>query len=136
MAENYIPKIQYGSGPTTITFDYPPEGFDSQGKTINAVQTVSYSADGTEQTSTQYNEEIINLRFKLVSDSLKSSVETFLTSHALLGNDFKYYTHNEEAGFNTYTLTRTGRSVQFIPSSLDETDDFTWMFTLQMRRAL
>ena len=59
MSENFIPKIVYGSGDTTITFTYPPQGFDPLKRQIKASGTISTAANGLEQTSNNYIEEVL-----------------------------------------------------------------------------
>lgn len=134
MAYNYIPKIVYGSVPTTISFSYPPSGFNSQGISVVSNQAVNYSANGSRQTCNNYLEEIIDLEFSLVSDAIKQTVDTFMITHALLGENFRYYPHASEATYYTYTLSDSFYNP--MPSSLDTSPNFTWAFKLSFRRTL
>ena len=89
MATNYIPKIIYNS--TTIEFDYPPKG-DTFGERIKFVGKITKSKSGVQQTVTDYLEGINTVTYSFLSEALKQSLNTFLTTHALFGKEFDYWT--------------------------------------------
>ena len=134
MAENWIPKIIYGSGSTTITFDYPPDGMNVRGLETKGTGAVSHSADGSEQTSFNHLEEVSTVNFKMISTSLKDLMDTFMQAHALKGSSFDYYPHNGESTSYEYTLS--SRSFNPTPMALESGSQFFYSFPLKMRREL
>lgn len=137
MALDYIPAIEYtppGGSLTTITFVYPPVGLDAEKMRLRAVQRVSTSASGVQQTSHSYNEKVLNPTLSHITSALKDSVETFLTTHAMLGREFDYYVHGtDEAGSKeTVTLSREGRIIRFDKMAIAD----LYRFTLRMRKAV
>ena len=125
-----IPKIEYNS--TTITFDYPPKGFDNLKKKIGAEGVVSEAANGTQQTIVNFLEEEYEIKLAWVSKSITEAFETFLTSHALLGFEFKYFPDKDKTDFLSVTLTRSGRTISI--KRLNTTDKYE--FDLKMRRVI
>ena len=138
MAENYIPKIVYGTGDTTIEFDYPPEGLDSQSDKIVTKAKVSQSTNGKIYASFNFNEEQIALKFSFITQELKDAVKTFITTHASRFNEFKYYPHKSETTYYTYTLAVNHFTTKFKPMARKEQDngDFLYEFVLKMRRTI
>ena len=114
MAFDYVPKIVYtpaGGSPTTIEFDYPPPGYDSEGITVSSVGRVTEAASGKQQTLFLYSEEERAVTFEMITASLKDAFIVFMKTHALLGGAFDFYPHKTEAGsVVTVTLSRRGRS--------------------------
>lgn len=132
MAFDYIPSIVFPSGGgTTITFDFPPEGFDSEGITLNAISSVNKAAGGAQQTSLNYIEKVLNPPFNHVSSSIRDAVESFLTTHAFLGKPFDYRVHESEAS-SLLVVELANKSVRI--EKMAPADVFK--FTLQMRLVL
>lgn len=131
---NFIPKIEYGSGPTTITFDYPPEG-DNLDERFTANAASNKSNSGKEQTQWNYNEHVISPKFTFVSQALHDAFYTFFNTWASKGKEFKYFESSDEVAFWTVTLTKK----EFKPRKLVKvcnTDDFIWEFDIEMRRVV
>ncbi len=133
MATNFIPKIVYGSSPTTITFDYPPEK-DPFGEEIQTVGDEAISASGEEQFSQLYNRQIFTIRFKALTKTLADAMRTFFVNHASLGMDFKYYPHASESGYETWTLNK--KSFKPLRTSSNGAADFMYQVDLEIRRVL
>ena len=137
MALDYIPAIEYtppGGSLTTITFEYPPAGFDAEKRRLRAEQRVSTSASGVQQTSHNYNEEVLGPTFSHITKTIKDEIETFLLTHAMLGREFDYYVHGtDEAGSKkTVTLAREGRIISI--EKMAPAD--VYRFTLRMRKVI
>ncbi len=130
---NYIPKIEYGSPTTTITFDLPPEG-DNLDQRFRANSARSVSSGGVEQTQFNYNEETISPKFVFVSNATKLLIDTFFLNWASHGKEFKYFESSDEVAFRTVTLERAEYSPKKIVC--DGLGGFIWEFELRMRRTL
>ncbi len=130
---NFIPKIEYGSPTTTITFTLPPEGDNLKESNRSNIQR-SVSGNGTIQFEWNYNEKIISPSFTFLTQSLINSLRTFFTSHALKGKTFKYYEHSDEASFITCTLDK----MEFDPKRVipDGSGGFIYDLTIRMRTLL
>ena len=70
---NYIPKIEYGTGPTTVTFDLPPTG-DNLDETFKANAATNLSNSGSSQTQWNYNEHIFSPKFTFVTQAIHDSI--------------------------------------------------------------
>ncbi len=132
MALNHIPKIEYGVSPTTITFDYPPRGFDTLGERYRPAQKVSVSKSGIEQTLSNHISKEFTVKFSMLSSTIYTALKTFLEDHAIEGNNFKYYPHATEAGYFTVTLTKSGRRQKFKRTTSSD----KYRFNLKMRYVL
>ena len=131
MAENFIPKIVYGTGPTTISFRYPPA--EDDGEELKPNNKVTTSQSGVDQVSTNFIEAIRKLKFELLDESEYTALELFFRTHAALGKDFKFYEHATEAGFLTYTLDKFG----FKPKRrVWKVDQFLYDVELSFRRVV
>jgi hypothetical protein len=130
---NYIPKIVYGTGPTTITFELPPTGdnLDEVFKSNNATNT---SNSGMTQTQWNYNEHIFSPKFTFITQALHDSIYTFFIDWGSKGKEFKYYESSDEAEFFTVTLTKK----ELKPKKLvcDGMSGFIWEFELEMRHVI
>lgn len=133
MAINFIPKISYGSGPTVITFDFPPEK-DPVKEELQSVGDEAISANGEEQYIQQYVREIFEINFKMLSKTKLDALRTFFINHASKGLPFDYYVNGTEASFETYTLNKK----EFKPkrTSSDGANDFNYQVTLEIRRVI
>jgi hypothetical protein len=135
MATNYIPKIVYGSGPTTIEFDYPPRK-DPFGQDLQHVGKVVESKNGTQQVLTDYIVKKNDITFSFLTDAKKTAIETFLTTHAFLGNSFTYWEDKNDAlTARTVTLDTAGRRVDFKVLTR-KGSGFLWELTLKFREVI
>lgn len=100
-----IPKIEYGSTPTVITFDYPEKMQSGELLNINKKDTDSLS--GVRQTQLNYIEGQLKLRFSFVSEAIRAQLETFLINHAALGKSFKYFVDKNSLSYVTYEMDIT-----------------------------
>lgn len=133
MATNYIPKIVYGTGPTTIQFDYPPKG-DVKNQTLKATGRTTVSKSGAQQTVTDFVEEINKLTYSHVSETLKTSLETFFLTHALLGKSFTYFFDSGDVATSfTVQLDPTSFKIDFDIMTRKGTG-FVYKFTMAFRR--
>ncbi len=112
MATTYIPKIVYDGN--TITFDFPVKGPDPFAENLKANSSISQSKSGLQQTLLNFTEIENSLVFSHVSQSIKDSVNTLLTTWAFLGNEFDYFPDKDDAGTKiTVTLARSGMAVKY-----------------------
>ena len=133
MATTYIPKIVYNA--TTINFDFPPES-DPKGEKYKTVGTVTTSKSGIQQTVVDYIEKGYTINFSFITDTIKTQIETFLETHALLGKSFDYYFDKDDA------LTKI--TVQLDSSSMNvdfkiitrKGSGFLYKFKLKFRRVV
>lgn len=128
-----IPKIEYGSPTTTITFELPPTG-DNINERNRANARTTISTGGVEQTQWNYNTQEITVNFSFLSESLIGQLRTFFEDHASKGLEFNYYEDKDSVSFNTYTLLRK----DFSPKKLfpDDLGGFVYDLRLSMRRTL
>jgi len=133
MATNFIPKIEFNA--TVITFDFPNKR-DPFGQQVRWNGKTSVSRSGNQQTVTDYIEDVKNVQFSFMSQTIKEELETFLTSHALLGKSFDY---SEDKGDvttkNTYELDRSSMKPKFKVLTRKGTG-FLWEIKLKFRRVL
>lgn len=131
---NFIPKIEYGITPTTITFEYPPEGSDPFGKSIRTKSQVGESASGKTQTSFLANIETYDLEFAFVKKSIIDELETFFLQHASRGLSFKYFFDKDSASFITVELDKSSRKFEPKASHFSAADnDFKYNFKMKLR---
>lgn len=130
---NYIPKIQYGTGPTTITFELPPEG-DNLDEIFRANVNKTISTGGVEQVQWNYNEHLISPNFVFLTQSLHDQLETFYLNWASKGKEFKYFESEDEPTYWTVTLDKNEFTAKKIVC--DGLGGFIWDVELKMRRSL
>lgn len=130
---NYIPKIEYDTGPTTIQFELPPEG-DNLDETYQANVQKTVSSGGVEQSQWNYNEHIISPNFVLIPQAIHDQLLTFFLDWASKGKAFKYYESSDEAEFFTVTLSKTAFKAKKVVC--DGMGGFLWDVGLDMRRTL
>ena len=128
---NFIPKIEFGTGPTTITFDLPPEG-DFRSQNFNASEKTSTSNNGTEQTQFNFTEDRLGLSFFFISETIKTQMDNFMLTHALRGLEFSYFESNDEVAFITVTLRRKRWSPTIMFAEATP-GNFIYEFDLDMR---
>lgn len=130
---NYIPKIEYGTGPTVITFELPPQG-DNLDESFKANVTKTISTAGVEQVQWNYNEHYISPAFTFVSQVLRDQLETFYLTWASKGKAFKYFESSDEVDFFTVTMDKN----EFKPKKIvcDGLGGFIWDIEMNMRRTL
>lgn len=130
MALNFIPKLIYNS--ITLSFTYPPEG-DPFNEVVKTSAKVTYSSSGVQQTQFYFNEEIIKVKFKLLTKTQLDALRTFYKDWGSRGKTFDYYPHASEVTFYTYTLNKFSFDVDRISP---KTTDFLYQVTMEMRRVL
>ena len=128
---NWIPKIEYGTIPTTIYLRLPPEG-DPIGERITTTKKTTKSLTGYEVNQLQFNEERFNLNFTMLNKEELSALRNFFINHAGKGGEFNYYIHSDEYEYRTFTLS----SNTFNPIRVlaDGTGDFYYSLSLIFRR--
>lgn len=134
MAAHPIPKIEYGIGPTVISFDYPPSEGNKKREEIEAVGKTSESLSGVRQVQRNYLEGSRKMKFKFLSEALMTSIETFYKDWASLGKSFKFFQDKTSINYVTYELDQKKLS----PKETHGIDGDTYRYELELafRRAL
>lgn len=127
-----IPKIEYGNTPTTIEFDYPP--VDDDGEMLDVKEHVQTSISGVRQVSIDHIEVVRTLKFKFVSEALKTALTTFFSSHAAYGKQFKYFDDQNSATFVYYELSDFKFKPNRGPSRT--ANNYLWEIPFKFRRVL
>ena len=134
---NFIPKIEYGVGPTTIEFEYPLLGRDPFEEEIKFKGKVDEIATGTTQTSFLANIAMKKLKFGNVNQTILDQLKTFFITHASRGNTFKFFPDKDEVDFIEVELDKSGR--KFKPKGKNykpSIDEFLYDIDLKIRRVL
>lgn len=131
MAHN-IPKIEYGNSPTVISFDYPPVVDDGDEYESKAV--ISDAISGIRQVSVQNIEAVRKLKFSFLSESKRSALDSFFTSHAGYGKSFKYFEDKNGVTFSYYELDE----LKFQPKKITAVGENAYIYELplKLRRVL
>ncbi len=132
---NFIPKIIYGTGPTTIQFEYPPEG-DNLNRSAKSSIAVSKSTSGVIQAQFNYLEEDYDVNFVFLTQSLRDQLRTFFDTWGGKGKEFKYYESSDEASFITVTLDSFAFQEKRIIRVNTISQDFIYDIKLSFRRTL
>ncbi len=112
MGRQFIPKIEFGTGPTTIEFLLPPKG-DPFGESTNAFNRTSTSRSGLRQVVHDYIEKEFTVTWSHISFTIKAELDTFFDTHALLGLEFKYFFAKAEGAFELVELSDTSFKPKF-----------------------
>lgn len=133
-----VPKIIYdsGAGDVTIQFELPPVGLDYEGRNIKFIGMTSESSNGNYQNSDNYTEEERSLKFRQVKQSILDEVETFMLWAGSTKKTFKYYVDSDQVTFVTVQLSKRNKSFRPKRTGWNPDNEFTYEFTLKMRRAL
>lgn len=130
---NNIPKIIYGSGPTTITFDYPPSG-DPLNEKLEGAGDESISADGTLQYSHRYIERTYKVKLEFVTKTDADAFRTFLQNSGLKRESFDYYQHSDGSALGTFTLDdKSVRIERVLPGA---SSDYLYTIEFTMREVI
>lgn len=115
-----------------ILFDYPP--IEDTGEALEAKNTTSESLSGLQQVSINYVEAVRRLNFSFLSHALYTSLDTFLRTSAILGDDFRYFDDKTLITYVSYELN----SLKVTPKKIASRgiDQYIWEVPLQFRRVL
>lgn len=94
---NFIPKIEFGVGPTIIENDLPPKG-DPRGEQVKSIGRTKTAKSGLRQRVTDFIEQDFEVTWSFVTKAKRDELETFFNTHALLGNEFEYFFDKDDAG--------------------------------------
>lgn len=132
---DFVPKIEYSSGPIiTVEFDIPPERDPLRERIVTSQRTTT-SNNGTVQTQFNYNEEIISPRFRGLSKTIADLLRTFYLDWGSRGREFSWFEDKDSVSFRTVTLDRFEIDIERdIPRGLG--NDFRYKIDLRMRRVL
>jgi len=139
MATTFIPKIEFGSGPTTIEFDFPQRRPKVVSKKYKHVGTITKSKSGKQQTITDFIEVLHTVDLSHISEALGGEggeLEVFFETHALLGKSFDYFfDKGDVATKQTFKMDRS-----FSPELREQapvtTATFIYKVKLKLRRVI
>ena len=115
-----------------VEFDFPP--IEESGDIAGTKSTISESLSGVRQVSVNHIEINRKLKFSFLSPSLYSLVNTFLTTHALLGEKFRYYENKTLTPYLDFELDKLKVNPKKIaPRGVDT---YVWEVMLDFRRVL
>ncbi len=115
-----------------ILFEFPP--MEDTGGKLQTNATISESLSGLRQVSVNSVAEIRKFQFNYASPSIYTLLQTFLSTHALLGNSFRYYEDQLLTPYNTYELNTLASEPQKVSGQGPTT--YRWNFPLDFRRVL
>lgn len=111
MAANVpVPKIVYGGGPTTLTFDFPPRNIP-----YDVRQTVRHdnvASSGVRESIFEVTNIFLTVFVEYAKVSNIAAWDSFI-QWAEQGNTFKYYPDNTVNSFTTYLLEDTNWTAAF-----------------------
>lgn len=116
-----------------LEFDLPPTG-DNLNEKERANTKRSVSGNGSTQHQFNFIEERIGPKFAFITEAIQASTRTFMETHALKGEAFRYFESKDEVSFRTVRLDR----FDYTPKRIfpDNTGGFVYDFDLRMRRTL
>jgi hypothetical protein len=128
------PKIEYGTTPTVIEFDYPPSD-DFRNTNIMANSSEAVSNNGKIQVQYNFTENNASLSFTFISEELKLKLDAFFLNHALKGNSFKYFEDKTLPTFKTVTLDKRTYAPEILfPSNVP--NEYVYAFKMTYREIL
>lgn len=115
-----------------IAFDFPPK--EVTGEILESKNTSSESLSGIKQVAVNYVEATRNLTFSFMSQTIYLLMDTFLKTHALYGNSFRYYDDGSSVSYTEYEVaTLKSQPKKIAPKG---EDIYVWELPLILRRAL
>lgn len=115
-----------------VEFDYPP--IEDGGEELSTNATTIESLSGIRQVAVNYVDGVRKFKFSFLSPTVYALLNTFLQSHALFGNSFRYY---EDKTVSLYvdseldSLKVTPRKISSRGANL-----YVWEVPLNFRRVL
>jgi hypothetical protein len=85
-----------------ISFTYPP--VEKGGEKLDSKERVSVSVSGQRQVSVDYIEATRAFDFRFLSESEKTTLQTFFTTWGYLGKIFRYFDDNTLTSYIEYEL--------------------------------
>jgi len=129
---SWIPKIVYGSGPTTYVFPDPPSG-DPLGENITPDVDETISNTGSIQTQYNYTAQQFKITFTFLASSDIASLRTWYDTCAKLGNSFQFYPSNEVGTYYTLYLLKP-KTFKPVRMFADGSGDFIYQLDLVFTR--
>lgn len=115
-----------------ILFDYPP--IEPTGESLETKATVNESLSGIQQVAVGYVEAKRDLKFSFLSPAIYALMNTFLSTWAVLGEDFRYFEDQSSSSYTTYELDNL--KVQPKKIAPRSTTTYVWEIPLKFRRVL
>lgn len=100
---SFIPKLVYGTGPTTVLFSFPPE--DDSDEQSDNVKDETIAISGLRQVSIQHTEVTRTVHLAFLTLAQLNTLKTFFLNWGGFGKSFTWYVHQEDTASNiTYEL--------------------------------
>lgn len=115
-----------------ILFDYPP--IEPTGEALEAKAVTSESLSGIQQTALNYIEGKRELKFSFLTNTIYQLVDTFLKTHALLGDSFRYFEDKTLSTYVEYELDALKTKPRKIAAK--GVDVYVWEVPLSFRRVV
>lgn len=128
-ASNASVTLSFGS---RIEFDFPPK--EPKGESRDVKASSSESLSGQRQVSVNYIEGNRSLTFSFLSPAIFALLETFLDSHGLLGEEFRYYEDKTLTTYVDYELDTLKVDPKKIAPRSPTT--YVWEVPLKFRRVI
>ncbi len=115
-----------------ILFDYPP--VETGGEELSTNSTISESLSGERQVSINYVEGLRKLKLSHLSPAVYALLDTFLKTHALIGESFRYYDDKTTSTYVDVELDQLkAQPKKLAPRGVDT---YVWEVPLNLRRVL
>lgn len=113
-----------------VDFEYPP--IEPAGETMDAKEHISVSISGIRQISVDHVELKRKLKFSSVSQTIKLTVDTFMSTHAIYGRSFRYFDDKLSLSYITVELN----SLKYDPKKIAPKgiEVYSWEFPMELRR--
>jgi hypothetical protein len=115
-----------------LLFDYPPIETDGESRESN--RTISEALSGARQVSVNNTEAKRKIRFSFLSPTKFVEMDTFITTSAILGQEFRYFEDKTLTPYTEFELDE----LKVIPKKLFSkgVDLYVWEVPLTFRRVL
>lgn len=91
---SFIPKLVYGTGPTTVAFNYPPE--DDSDEQFEGIKNETIAISGIRQVSINHVEVTRQVHLSFLTLSQLNQLKDFFTNWAVFGQPFTWFVHQED----------------------------------------
>jgi hypothetical protein len=127
---SFIPKLVYGSTPTTVLFDFPPRSDTDEQFTSNKNESIALS--GLRQVSVNRIDVDRTVVLDFLTLAKVQELQTFFSNWGAYGKSFSWYESQEDVGsLITYEISdlKLGRG-----RSVEKGDHFLYSVTMKFRR--
>lgn len=113
-----------------ILFDFPP--VEATGNQYETKGTITQSLSGVKQVSVDHIELVRKFTFSFLSQALYTAMDTFLTTFALLGGEFRYFDDKTIDSYVVYDLNTLKTAPKKVAPKGQDT--YVWDLPLDFRK--